>query len=167
MCDQLACCSTPWATMNQKVNSLASSENIDLISTINLVYLYQHTHALMGSQTKTNNGYLHCKRYEYCTFIHIKHIRSQCIWTLLHRLRGSQYTSQISHLLLYPSLSSLATSPWIEQPFSPLLLTFEVGNNIGKWLQDFVSFVNPLLTVLPSILVGYWLNNTSSQLIFL
>ena len=62
-------------------------------------------------------------------------------------LRGSPHTSQISHLLPYPSLWLLV--PGLNSqllPLFPIQLAFisaVVGNIFQKWLQDFVTFGNP------------------------
>ena len=65
--------------------------------------------------------------------------------------RGSLHTSQISHLLQYPSLWLLALglcSHFFFQLFH-IQPTFEVsalvGNILEKWLHDFVCFGNPCL----------------------
>ena len=64
--------------------------------------------------------------------------------------RGSLHTSQISHLLLHPSLRLLV--PGLSSHFCHcflynLLLRYValVGNILEKWLQDFVSFGNPCI----------------------
>ena len=62
-------------------------------------------------------------------------------------VKGSLRTSQISHLLLYPSLWLLV--PGLSSQFchyflyNLLLMSAVVGNIFEKRLQDFVSFGNP------------------------
>ena len=61
--------------------------------------------------------------------------------------RGSLHTSQISHLLLYPSLWLLV--PGLSSQFchyflyNLFLMSAVVAEIFEKWLQDFVSFGNP------------------------
>ena len=67
--------------------------------------------------------------------------------TSLQIYRGSLHTSQISHLLLYPSLRLLV--PGLSSHFchcflyNQLLRSTLVSNIFGKWVQDSVSFGNP------------------------
>ena len=73
--------------------------------------------------------------------------------------RDSLNASQISHLLVYPSLRQLV--PGLSSPFCNRFLynlflrsaaSALVSNIFGKWLQDFVSFGNPF--------TGYKLTST-------
>ena len=71
-------------------------------------------------------------------------------WTTLRvNVRGSLYTSQISHLLLYPSLRLLVpgfSSHFCHYfPYTLLLRSALVTNIFGKRLQDFVCFRNPYI----------------------
>ena len=82
-------------------------------------------------------------------------------------IRGSPYTSQISHLLHTASFT-LATSPWIEQPILPYFHTitciqpaFEVSTGrlyIWEMAIRFCKLLEPLLKhhrlLMSSILVG-------------
>ena len=72
--------------------------------------------------------------------------------------RGSLCTSQISHLLLYPSLRLVV--PGLSGHFhyyflyNLLLRATLVGNIFEKWLQDFVRFGNPWSPACFSSLIG-------------
>ena len=62
--------------------------------------------------------------------------------------RGSPHTSQISHLILYPSLWLLV--PGLSSQFFAIisyttgfLMSAMVGNIFEKWLLDVVTFGNP------------------------
>ena len=69
--------------------------------------------------------------------------------------KGSLHTSQISHLLLYPSLWLLVPGLSSHYFLYNLLLTSAVvGNIFEKWLQDFVSFRNPCYTDYSAVTYG-------------
>ena len=76
----------------------------------------------------------------------------------VHTIRGSPHTSQIGHLLQYPSLWLVSSQ---SLPLFPMQLTFEVtpvGNIFVKWLQGIASFGNPWQCSYSNIFYITWSN---------